>query len=298
MVDAIIPLSIASRFVAVSAVTMRLLGGTRSAAFLLDDAFVIRLSSEPDAADRYSNEAVALGLLIGSGTRTPRSIATGNDEGYSWHLTTRVPGHAAHHVWPDLSFSERERLIRSAAEALFGLHSIEVGRFGDFIRPDFATYRELLDYQLANARKSALRLGRFSAGEFDEYAAILRDISDQIPVVSPQFRHGDFHLANVLWDGSDVSFIDFEWSAGGRGVNDLGIGDYQDALAAGSANLLRDAYRDISEMQPAIFHISLLAAELQWKIYQVATRHSEAKASVNKLELSGVLNRARPFANV
>jgi aminoglycoside phosphotransferase (APT) family kinase protein len=274
---------------------VRLNGGTRSLAFRDRSDVVLRLSDRPDAARRFRNERAALEFAARSNVLCPAAIEWGRSGDWSWQVTTCIVGLPVESVWPTSTEAERRWFVDGAAEAVVALHGIELDFFGHFVGPTFPSAQSALAAQLAAARAEALAAGRFSADEFDRMAARAADLAAVLPPAAPQLRHGDFHFGNLLVAGRSVAVLDFEWAGGGRGVDDLAIGDYQDALCPGSAGPLRAAYRARAGLDPETFRAMLHAARLTWKLIQSATRRDRDRAAVNKEELRALASAPAPF---
>lgn len=265
---------------------VRLAGGTRSIAYRVRGG-VIRFSRRPDAARRFANERAALAVVAGrSAVACPVIVDYGGAEAWCWQLTTAIAGPSVASLWPGATAAERDRLVQLAAQLLADLHRIELTSFGDLVGPGHASAGAALAARLAAARQTALANGRFTGDEFDVFAALAIELTTALPPAVCQLRHGDFHLGNLIAAGRNIAVVDFEWASGGRGVDDLAIGDYQDELCPGSAAALAADYRVRAGIDRNGFDRMLDAVRLTWKLVQSATRNNAAVAARNRAELA------------
>jgi aminoglycoside phosphotransferase (APT) family kinase protein len=144
----------------------------------------------------------------------------------SWTLTHWVPGTMLSHGWADLDRTQRRTAAEQLGHALRALHAwkplpevraalaarpaqpdasavigadlnpLPVDRALRLVEP--ATYLENIDQQLV------VQLG--------EQLERLRHLDSLTDPTSGAVVHGDANLNNVIWDGSRLALLDFEWA--------------------------------------------------------------------------------------
>jgi hygromycin-B 7''-O-kinase len=92
--------------------------------FALDDEHVIKLFP-PGAGSHFETEHTALSGIGGRlSISTPRVVATGKREGWSYVVMTRLSGSLLCDTWPSLHHDDRSRLVRDVGTALAELHAL------------------------------------------------------------------------------------------------------------------------------------------------------------------------------
>jgi Phosphotransferase enzyme family len=156
------------------------------------DSFVLRVNA---GARRLYREA-AVAARLPPEARYPGVLDAGDDGTIEWLVTRRVRGDSLLGAWPAMSARRQESATRQLASALRAFHASPADDV------DLAPPHTLpLEALVALAREiepaaEAFVIARWSA--FD---------GENIGLV-----HGDPHLENVLWDGSELWLIDLEWS--------------------------------------------------------------------------------------
>jgi aminoglycoside phosphotransferase (APT) family kinase protein len=181
-------------------------------------AHVVRISSGR-FEHSLSHEAEVLHSL--PHVPCPRVLANGLVGRREWMIQTRAPGVDLMQAWPHLDPAERERAVRSLAQALRAVHATPLrpalreppwraaalrpaGDLSTALRVHPRHYRQLAEAGLerSTAAKSLLRAG---AGFIE---ARLGAFADDREVLT----HGDLTFANVIWDGCQAHLVDFEGS--------------------------------------------------------------------------------------
>jgi aminoglycoside phosphotransferase (APT) family kinase protein len=181
-------------------------------------AHVVRISSGR-FQHSLSHEAEVLRSL--PHVPCPRVLANGVVGRREWMIQTRAPGANLMHRWPQLDPAERERAVRSLAQALRAVHATPLraalreppwraaalrpgGDLSTALRLHPRHYRQLVDAGLERgaAAGSLLR----ATASFIE--ARLGALADDREVLT----HGDLTFANVIWHGRQARLVDFESS--------------------------------------------------------------------------------------
>ena len=152
----------------------------------------------------------------------PRVLANGVvGQRREWMIQTRAPGVDLMRAWPHLDPPERERAVRSMAQALRAVHATPLrtelreppwraaalrpgGDLSTALRVHPRRHRQLVDAGLE--RGTAAESLLLATTSFIE--ARLGAFADDGEVLT----HGDLTFANVIWDGSQARLVDFESS--------------------------------------------------------------------------------------
>jgi hypothetical protein len=259
-----------------------------SNAIWASDTHVVRISSGR-FDQSLSYEADVLRAL--AHVACPRVVAGGRIGAREWMIQTRMAGENLMQTWPRLGLAERERAVRALALALRGVHASPLrtelheppwraaavrpgGDLSIALRLDPIHYRRLVDANLAGCTAPAALLAATSL--FVE--ARLAGFDDDIAVLA----HGDVTFANVVWDGTTASLVDFE-SAGAAPIDReldvlLRFLDGPDAFSPDSAGAskalcppvlgwLRDAYPEMFA-HPALIE-RLEVYDALWELVQL-----------------------------
>ncbi len=174
----------------------------------LGPGFVLRVNWRGDLG-RLAREA-QIAEALAPEARYPGVLTHGNDGEIEWIVTKRVAGAQLARAWVELTAEERKRAIRALVSALRALHQTRAPHLPgdrDLSPPHVLPLDRLLDLLRRAASTAPL-----DAGFAEEIEAFL---VDRWPAFDDRGRglvHGDPHLENVLWDGTDVWLLDLEWS--------------------------------------------------------------------------------------
>ncbi|SFJ12316.1 Phosphotransferase enzyme family protein [Paenibacillus sp. UNC496MF] len=185
------------------------------------------LREEPDAARHEAWSLETASALTGA--RAPKLVAldeAGDGSGMPAVLMTRLEGEVV------LAPREMGRWLEGIARALAALHAADAGggarwthaRYADAAKMDASAWSRVPD-----AWTQAARIALAPP-----------------PAYEPRFIHRDFHAANVLWSGGEVSGI-VDWPNGCIGAPGLDVGHCRADLAQlhgpAAADAFLDAYR-------------------------------------------------------
>ena len=183
----------------------------------LAPAHVVRLSSGRFRA-AYAHERAVLALLSPAIPHA-ETIASGQVGRREWMILRRVEGRPLREAWPSMTESQRRDAVDSLGHVLLAIHDTLLpkgfhnpwlddalapgGNIKDAYHAPPDRYRQLLD--AAATVPGVDRAFLQTVGRF---------IEQRLPAFSQDYTvlvHGDFHFANLLWDGTRVSAVlDFE----------------------------------------------------------------------------------------
>jgi hypothetical protein len=154
--------------------------------------FVLRVNA---GARRLYREA-AVAARLPREARYPGVVAAGDDGAIEWIVTRRVRGDVLLGAWPVMSARDRERATRALAAALRAFHAAPADD-ADLEPPHTLPLEPLVTLaREVEPAAEAFVVERWPAFDGDNVGLV----------------HGDPHLENVLWDGSEIWLIDLEWS--------------------------------------------------------------------------------------
>ncbi len=190
-------------------------GGQINAVLCVDDQWVVRIATQPDAHARLLREAELLNSLAGQ-LPVSRLFAWGELDGRAYQIQGYVRGEKWYIAWPRLNATQQESLVAQLSAALKVLHARQVAAFGAPYDPASQS-GSWLDYLI----------GRLSA-TLEEYASLhirmtpgaLESVADYFEVHKDVLRggipvqiHGDLNLTNLLVSGDRlVAMLDLEFA--------------------------------------------------------------------------------------
>lgn len=110
---------------------------------------------------------------------------------WEYQLTTEVPGTPSH----QLGREERENAVRIMAEALSGIHGLDLRG---------CPYMNTAENRIGEARTSKAA----------ETQWVLNELEDNMPGENLSFTHGDYCLPNIILDGGALSGV-IDWDHAG-----------------------------------------------------------------------------------
>ncbi len=191
----------------------------------------------------HEAETALLPLVHGRlGVRTPRILADGDLDGWSYLVLDRVPGRPATEVWAEVPRAERLRLLGEAGEVLARVHELPVEEpaaqaraWTAFVRDRLTSAPERDDLSPALRRD----VGRFLAdlallpGPDFRAAHLYADLTGDHLLLHPVSR-GRWHLASLI-DFGDARVGDRRYDLVAPGLDlALGDGEAQAALVRGA----------------------------------------------------------------
>ena len=196
-------------------------GGAFSRAFAFTAgglAYVIRLSSAPQAAESFAKDDYAWRHFASPVLPIPRVVATGPTAGGHYAISERVPGRTLEEISP----GERRPLLPATLDTLDAIARADVsasrgyGDWGDDGNGRFASWRDYLAAIVENEAEGFYRdwhaLFRDDALERGVYEVVYRRML-QLVVHCPEERallHNDYWFENILADGGRVTGV-IDW---------------------------------------------------------------------------------------
>lgn len=242
--------------------------------------------------ERILREA-AVGSVLPVQVGYPTVLAAGSlpfaGDRLTWMLTERLRGTSLAQAWPTLGDTDRERALREVAAPLRALHAWRppadvLSRLGPppvSSDPDTLIGRTLLPLPLDRVRhlvRPALERAPDHRVLISQAWTWLVDHADLIPRLDDPdagaLIHGDLHLANVWWDGGQVSgLLDLEWVRLGPAWVDLSQALDNalagDELSGAHARLSAVLRQEMPELEVPDLDRRLVAVELAMQIRQV-----------------------------
>lgn len=179
----------------------------------LTPGYVIRVNRRPDK--RLWREAQLVGHLPPT-VRSPRIVDYGSGQGFDWLVSHRRPGEVLSKCWLSMRFEERRRAVQQFAAQLRILHATPCP-----LELPVADAPQLLRRggQEPPVEPLLSALDRVRGMKFVE-PQLVAEIRERVEATASAlglfndetFIHGDLTFENVLWDGTDISLIDFEWA--------------------------------------------------------------------------------------
>jgi aminoglycoside phosphotransferase len=168
----------------------------------LGDDVVLRINTR--GAGTLAREA-SIARRISRDAKLPEILEVGHDDEIEWMLSRRVRGIDLGHAWPAMTMVQRERAIRQLADALAAVHATETAGIPDDIRPPHTLpiepMIELIERVIDDTQICAMAT-HFTITRWGAFDGADRGLV-----------HGDPHLENALWDGTNLSaLLDLEWS--------------------------------------------------------------------------------------
>jgi hygromycin-B 7''-O-kinase len=161
--------------------------------FFIDETLVLKIFAP--FRENYWREAAALVFAQGKlGIRTPELVHTGELEGWSYLVMTRLAGHASREVWASTTRRDRFEIISRLGPALKELHAHEAPL-------QTALDRDWRGFIERQARDSVRR--QRACGANPEWLESLPAyIAARLELLEtrhrPVFLHGDVHAGNLL----------------------------------------------------------------------------------------------------
>lgn len=214
---------------------------------LVADAANLTIDAQPIPLPSDSNDAWKIGELVlricwrGDRTRLQREALVlehlpddvphvrladaGVTDDLSWTLTHWVPGTMLSHGWADRDPAERRTAAQQLGQAVRALHAWEPSpevRATLAARPLQSDIDDVIGADLnplpvdraLRLLEPALHLAHVDphlVARLGEQIERLRHLDPLSASTSGAVVHGDAHLNNVIWNGSRVTLLDFEW---------------------------------------------------------------------------------------
>ncbi len=161
--------------------------------FFVDETFVVKIFAP--FRDNYLRETAALKFAQGKvGIRTPELLHTGELEGWSYLLMTRLAGEASRSVWASVERRDRFEIISHLGVALSELHAHDAPLRTALDRG----WSEFIERQ---ARASVERQ-RVCGASHVWLESLPAYVATRLPLLENSrrqtFLHGDIHAGNLL----------------------------------------------------------------------------------------------------
>ncbi|AFC30235.1 hypothetical protein PM3016_3392 [Paenibacillus mucilaginosus 3016] len=185
------------------------------------------VSDQPDLAVREAESLRHASRC--AGVQTPKILAidkTGAHCGVPAVLMSRLPGRVV------LQPPDPKRWVEAMAEAISRIHEVEAGDFPW----SFSPYCDASKLDTSSWSKVP-----------DQWKEAARIVTGPRPTPAVRFIHRDYHPANVLWTGEEVSGI-VDWVNGCTGPAGIDVGHCRVNLAllhdAGTADAFLSSYQE------------------------------------------------------
>jgi hygromycin-B 7''-O-kinase len=162
--------------------------------FLVDEAFVLKIFAP--FRENYQRETSALAFAHGKlSIETPELVHTGEIEGWSYLVMTKLKGLASREVWASICLRDRLQIVSRLGAAMKELHSHEAPLRQTALNRDWRGFIE------RQARRSVER--QRACGANPQWLESLPDyIAARLPLLPEDdrhvFLHGDIHAGNLL----------------------------------------------------------------------------------------------------
>jgi hygromycin-B 7''-O-kinase len=189
----------------------------------LTPTHVIRFNRSGDG--RLRREAF-LSRFLPPQLRYPTVVAYGGDVGADYLILERLPGRPLARCWSEMSDASRELAVRQIARGLRHLHETPTPpglppiEAPQLIDPQARRPVALLERSI----EKATRLDNVDTNLIGDVAAFVKEHAEALePMSSATLVHGDLTFENVLWDGTRITILDYEWAHGAPRDVDLDI---------------------------------------------------------------------------
>jgi aminoglycoside phosphotransferase (APT) family kinase protein len=190
-------------------------GGQLNQVFLVDDTYVVRIGTRPNNYARVAEEAERM-RRAAEFMPVPHIHALGQYRGHPYQVQQFIQGQKLHHLWRDLSYSERASIMAGLAGHLRSLHRIGFSEFGRACGDGVghatwqAYYETALEDALAGIKALHIPIPV-------EILALVRNyVQERRHVLgggTPVLVHRDLWPGNILVrDGAIAAILDFELS--------------------------------------------------------------------------------------
>jgi hygromycin-B 7''-O-kinase len=162
--------------------------------FFVDEQFVIKIFAP--FRDSYLREKAALELVNGKlGINTPAILATGELEGWSYLIMTKLAGRPAGDVWAEIELHERIEIVSGLGSALRGLHDLAPPLSPSALNRDWQGFVERQAGTCVQQQRAC--------GANPEWLERLPDyVAARLELLPAEYRpvllHGDVHPGNLL----------------------------------------------------------------------------------------------------
>lgn len=175
-----------------------------------------------DVSPRLRREAALLDWLPAE-LRPARVVASGHGSGFDWLIVERLAGGPLSRAWPTMDTTQRRTAIEQLCDLLAVLHAtpappgLAVARSPQLVEGDGPS-------RLVDAARAARHLDHVPASLI---GLVAEAIDRHGPALDTNPRttliHGDLVFENLLWDGSTLTLLDFEWARPGPPDLDLDV---------------------------------------------------------------------------
>ena len=165
--------------------------------FFIDQRFVIKIFAP--FRQSYLREKASLEFVNGKlGIETPAILHTGELEGWSYLVMTRLPGFPAREVWSKVNERERIEIISHLAIALKNLHKHAPPLSNSALALN-RDWRGFIEQQSQNC----IERQRACGANPEWLESLPAYINTRLPLLplecAPVLLHGDIHLGNLLF---------------------------------------------------------------------------------------------------
>jgi len=165
--------------------------------FFIDEAFVIKIFAP--FRENYARERAALEFTHGKiSIPTPELVQTGEIEGWSYLVMTRLAGHASREVWEgSVPMRDRLEILAGLGGAMRELHAHAAPMQRPALNRDWPGFLE----RQAQAAVERQRACNANPEWLESLPAYISARLKLLPAPSTQvFLHGDIHAGNLLLD--------------------------------------------------------------------------------------------------
>jgi hygromycin-B 7''-O-kinase len=163
--------------------------------FLIDETFVIKIFAP--FRENYARERAALEFTHGKlSISTPELVHTGEIEGWSYLVMTRLAGHASREIWEQqVPLRDRLEILTHLGGAMSELHAHAAPLQSPALGRDWPGFLE----RQAQAAVERQRACNANPEWLESLPAFINARLKLLPALSRQvFLHGDIHAGNLL----------------------------------------------------------------------------------------------------
>lgn len=162
--------------------------------FFVDDRWVIKIFAP--LRDGYLRERAALEFAAGKlDVETPEIVYTGEIEGWSYLVMTRLAGSPAREIWAEMKFHEQVETVSHLGAALNSLHSYGAPLSHSALNRDWHGFIE-------RQATSSIERQRACGANSQWLERLPAYVAERLDLLQRDFRpvllHGDVHLGNLL----------------------------------------------------------------------------------------------------
>ena len=175
--------------------------------------WVLKVAGSENEA-KWRSSHLALDLARSVGVPVPELLHAGRHGDSLVRVFTWIDGRSPVEAIRDAS--QRERFVRSLAEAIRSLHTIDTGAFGsrlDGSSPRFEQWSGYLNHRFDQVRQRCVNVAAVDVATLDRGSDLIHRLADSVsPYARPTVCHRDLHADNLLVSdtGELVGIIDWD----------------------------------------------------------------------------------------